>query len=794
MSEELTRRILTHLSDGRYRPQPARELADALGVPAGDLAPFRRLLDEMVADGQVALGSSRTITLPPPGPEMVGVFRKHERGFGFIVPDLQRRVAHGDLFVPAGQTGDAMTGDRVRARVVHQPSRAGRDAARSPYIGRIVEILQRADRRYVGNLICKRRGPRDTKGAWFVQVDGRVLHDPVIIRDPSAKNADEGDKVVIELMRYPSDDEPGEGVIVEVLGEKGRPNVETVAVMRSYGLDDAFTSEVTSAARAAAAGFDENAAAPDREDLRNVFTATIDPPDAKDFDDAITLHRRDGGGYELGVHIADVTHFVQPEDPLDAEARKRGNSTYLPRKVVPMLPELLSNGVCSLQEGVTRYCKSAFIQFDQDGRVAGQRFSNTVIRSDKRLTYLEAQALIDGDLSAARSHAATSPKYPPQLVETLKLMDELARVIHRRRAAEGMIELDLPEVELIYDKAGHVVDAEPEDNAYTHKIIEMFMVEANEAVARLFDLLNVPILRRIHPEPASHDIGDLRRFARVAGYNIPARPSRMELQGLLNAVRGKPGQQAVHFAVLRTLSKAEYAPLIIGHFALASEHYAHFTSPIRRYPDLLLHRALGAYYEAHPEHRSRQAPGGRGRKRLGQDLRADPRVPDEHTLADLGRHCSTTERNSEAAERALREYFILALLADHLGDDFDGTVTGVTSQGVYIQIDRFLVDGLIRCNDLPGSPGGPDGERWRINNITGALVAQRSGRSITIGDSFVVRVAAVRPESRQLDLVIIDSRSTPARTPKRRQPAGARKAHQKSMRIKRGKKGRRKRR
>jgi len=788
MSKELTHKIMTHLADGRYRPHVMRDLADELDISNDDYKAFRQLVDDLIFDGQVVLSSSSEVTLPPPGPEMVGTFRRHERGFGFIVPDAQKRTSHGDLFVPGGKTLDAMSGDRVRAKVVHSPSRGGRGDGRSPYTGRIVEIIQRADRRYVGNLICRLRGPRDKNGSWFVNVDGRSISDPVIIRDPKAKNATEGDKVVIELVSYPTEQEPAEGVIVEVLGEKGRPAVETMAVMRAFGLDDSFKDQVVKAARQAADLFDESHIDDDREDFTDTFTITIDPPDARDFDDAISIRQLDGGGYELMVHIADVSHFVRPGSALDQQAQDRGNSTYLPRKVVPMLPELLSNGVCSLQEGVNRYCKSAIIEFDEDGVVTGQRFANCVINSNKRLTYLEAQALIGGDLREARRHSTTSPKYPGPLIDTVKLIDKLARIILARRQRDGMIELALPDVVLVYDEAGHVVDAQPEDDAFTHKIIEMFMVEANEAIARLFDALSVPILRRIHPDPSSHDVTELRRFARVAGYNIPAKPSRKELQELLNAVRGKPGQQAIHFAVLRTLSKAEYAPMLVGHFALASEHYAHFTSPIRRYPDLTAHRALGAYMQLYSDHRKQMLPGGRARKKLGDDLRHDDRCPGELDLAKLGQHCSATERNSEAAERQLREFFVLSLLAKHLGEDFAGTVTGMTSQGIFIQIDRFLVDGFIRTPDLPG----PDGERWQMNNVTGALVAQRSGRTITIGDKFTVRIANVHPEARRLDLVIIDGRSTTTKKNPRRQSTGARKAHKKTGKIKQAKNRRRK--
>jgi ribonuclease R len=769
-TDRFTRRILQHVGDRRYQPTPLPALAEELGVGADERDEFRRSVSGMVAEGRLVLGMAETVALPPPGPQMTGTFRLNERGFGFIRPDSP--LAHGDLFVPNGATGGALSGDRVRARVIHQPGRAAGSAGagRSPFVGSVVEIVQRADRRYVGSL--QRRGSQ-----FVVAVDGTTFREPVVIRDPQAKNAKPGDKVVIELIDYPTDFKPATGVITEVLGDSGEPDVETLAVMRAYDLRDKFPDPVVAEARAAAAGFDDRQVPADREDLTGTFILTIDPPDAKDYDDAVSIRRLEQGpaAWELGVHIAHVSHFVQAGGALDLEARRRGNSAYLPRRVVPMLPELLSNGVCSLQEGVNRFCLSVFLQYDAQGKLLGQRFARSVIRSAKRLTYLEAQALIDDDLRTAIKHAKTEPKYPRKLIEALKQMNQLARSIEARRVRDGMVVLDLPEVELVFDDSGRVVDAVPEDDAYTHKLVEQFMVEANEAAARVFSDLSVPMIRRIHPDPPTHDLSELRQFARVAGFNIPARPTRKELRALLDAVRGKPVQHAVHLAVLQTLSRAEYSPLLIGHFALASEHYTHFTSPIRRYPDLIVHRGLDAYLSAPAARRVH-----RNDPELSRTLRHDPRMLGEVELVELGRQCSTTERNADAAESELRNYLVLDLLSHHLGDDFDGTVTGVTGRGVFVQLNRYLVDGFVGVDDLPGQTS----DTWRLNRVTGALVAQRSGKTINLGDQFVVRVAKVDTARRKLELVIIPAQGEAPKPAPRQQAPGARKAHQQAQRLK----------
>jgi len=742
MAAYLQRRILRHIADSRYEPRSVAQLASDLGVEESQRSAFEEAVKRLESEGQVLLGSGAQITLPPPGDTVIGTFRGSDRGFGFLIPE--EPLAYGDVFIPPRQTGHAMSGDRVKVSVKRDTKRASAPG-RSPYVGRVVEVLNASDKPIVGTLIRHR-------GGFAVQADGRALSDPVVVRDSGAKDAQVGDKVAIELIRV--EGEPIEGVITERLGEAGEPDVETLATLRNYSLEEAFPDAVTREARAASEKMNQ-ADAKTRTDLRDTFIATIDPPDARDFDDAISIEKLDPANqpdracWELGVHIADVAHFVPVGSALDDEAYQRGNSTYLPRKVIPMLPEVLSNGVCSLQEGVDRFAKTVFIRFDGGGHVLSAEFHRSIIHSNKRLTYLEAQALIDGDLREAVKHAKTEANYPRELTQRLGWMNELATTIRKRRLKQGMIVLGLPDVELVFDESGRVTDAVPEDDAFTHTIIEMFMVEANEAAARLFNDLKLPMIRRVHPDPDALSTDELRGFARVAGYNIPSHPNRMELQQLLDAVRGKPAQYSVHLAVLKTLSKAEYAPAPVGHFALASEHYTHFTSPIRRYPDLIVHRALDAYVEVasqlFPTGKPKLAP-------IAKRMKKDDRCPNEDRLVEMGQHCSRTERNSEQAERDLRKFLVMQLLAEHLGEDFEGTVTGVTNAGVFVQIDKYLTDGFVAAADLP-----PTGDRWRLNPNTGALVAQRSGRAVTIGARFVVRIASVDLPARRMELVVVEA-------------------------------------
>ncbi len=703
----LAERILKFIEAKGYQPRQLEDLARAMGLGADEQGDFHAACKALMKTGRIVLGARNALVLAEPPLRMVGTFRGNARGFGFVVPETP--CAQGDLYIPSGATGGAITGDTVAARVQKRGKRDGKML----YEGRVTAIVRRGQSRFVGELQRQFR-------RWFVIPDGNVLHVPIGVDDPGAKNAAPGDQVVVEIIQYPTAQQEARGVLVKVLGPRGEPGVDTLSIIEQYQLPGDFPEEVLREAHAAAESYDPRRDAGTREDLTGQTIITIDPVDARDFDDAISLTPKDDGTIELGVHIADVSHFVRAGSALDREARVRSNSIYLPRTVIPMLPEVLSNGVCSLQERQPRLTKSAFITYDRKGAVRKARFANTVIRSAKRLTYEQAGAILDGKRG----------RFPAKVMALIKAMDALARTIRARRLREGMLVLELPEVDLVHGDDGRVIDVKPADTGFSHTIIEMFMVEANEALARLFVEHNVPALRRVHDEPSETTGGNLRRLLRVLGYELPKVIDRGALQRLLDEVRGKPESFAVNLAVLRSMAQAEYSPLRIGHYALASKHYCHFTSPIRRYPDLTIHRLMDAYLA--------------GEFATPAKKKA---LPSEEDLAELGNLCSANERRAEAAERELTLVLVLRLLEGHVGDTFDGVVTGVANMGVFVQLQRFLVDGLVRFSDISD-------DWWEVDPSRGAVVGQRSGQRITVGDRLAVTISRIDLPTRQLELML----------------------------------------
>jgi len=457
MAEIFRQRIIKLLKRDDYEPVKLSQLARALDVSSENYPEFKLAFDQLRQAGHVVIGAKNMVSLPSLAGQIVGTFRANPKGFGFVTP-LEPN-SHGDLFIPPDATADAMTGDVVVAKV----KRKGKRGRQMRYSGEVIEVLERAQNRFVGTLM---KHPE----AWLVQPDGSSFFEQIVVDDISAKGAKEKDKVVVEILSYPTEKYLARGVIIEVLGKAGRYESEIQSIIRQHHLSSEFDNECLEQAKQAVDVFNPDEAK-NRKNITDKIIITIDPEDAKDFDDAISLERDSKGNWILGVHIADVSFFVSADSALDSEARTRGNSVYLPGKTLPMLPEILSNGICSLQPDQARFVKSVYLTYDQKGKVVSRRFANSVMKSRQRLTYEQADRTLKGHTKEVK----------PEVIELLKNMESLSRVIEKRRAKNGMLHLDLPETELVMDESGQVVDAHPADDSYPHTIIEMFMVEANAA-------------------------------------------------------------------------------------------------------------------------------------------------------------------------------------------------------------------------------------------------------------------------------------------------------------------------
>ncbi len=754
---DLEQAILDLVRHPDYRPVKPRKIAQQLQVPEADAADVKRAVKRLVAGGRLAYGSNHLVQAPgaekPKGDRIVGVFRRNEGGFGFVRPAGATRgdPEVRDIYIPADKAGDASSGDTVAVRL--KGERGGRgERGRGPR-GEIVEVIERESHQFVGTYF-------ESGGTGLVEIDGGLFSRPISVGDAAARNARPGDKVVLDMIRFPSHVHEGEGAVVEVLGPQGKPGVDTLSILREFKLPEQFPKEVLEEARRQTERFEESVPA-DRLDATGETVITIDPVDARDFDDAISLVRLPGGGWRLGVHIADVSHFVRPKTNLDREALQRATSVYLPDRVIPMLPELISNGLASLQPGKLRYTKTAYLEFADDGLRLSSEFHSAVIKSRRRLAYEQVDEFLADPEPWRR-------KWGGEVCDLLGRMRELAAILRRRRMARGALELAMPEVKVELDRQGRVSGARVVENTESHKIIEEFMLAANEAVAEMLRDRGFQFLRRIHPAPNPRKLAALGEF--VAELGLPHRglESRFTLQRLLNDVLGLPQQNAVHYAALRSLPRAVYSPKEEEHFALASPCYCHFTSPIRRYPDLTIHRLVEAVLS-----------GKRPRSDVG-----------ELTLS--GEHCSDREQRAEAAERELTKLKLLSYLSDRIGEEMEAVITGVESFGLFVQGVRLPAEGLIHADSLQD-------DYYRFDRAAHSLFGRRSENQFRLGDVVQVAVARVDLERRELDFRLlgrgpkaaaaahIEPAAGKERPAKRKGKPGARTRSPSGRRAKRGK-------
>ena len=724
-------KVLALLREDDYRPLDKNDIASRLGLKSDQRVALRQTLRELERSGEIARIRKNRYVLPAEADLITGKISIHQAGYGFVISE---KPGVPDIFIAAENTGTAMHGDRVVARVMRDlplRRRAGRTE------GRVIRVLERARETIVGTL-------QQTRNFYYVVPDDpRFVHDVYV---PAPAKAKRGDKVVVRLESWESRHVNPEGEIIELLGPASAPGIDMLSIVRKYDLPTDFARAVLKEANRIPPNVEESNLK-GREDLREEFIVTIDPDDARDFDDAINVEKIDNQGWRLGVHIADVSAYVTPGSELDREARRRGNSVYLPDRVLPMLPERLSNGVCSLNPGVDRLTYSVFVEFDKQGRAKNTRFAKTVIRSARRLTYKEAYAILKPKVGRASSlptdrFAASNltpaisrvaPDTDDELGERLHVAWELASLLRRKRFAHGSLDLDFPEVKVYVDQTGAPVRLERVENDESHQLIEEFMLAANEAVARELRHRAIPTIYRVHEDPDPDKLAEFREFVLSFNYKVGDLSQRREVQRFLESIRGKPEEQTLKIGLLKSLKRAHYDAQPLGHYGLAKANYLHFTSPIRRYADLVVHRALAARNSARP---------------LKTDI---------DRVASIAEHISETERNAAEAEieatRMKKLEFFQRQLDARDPQVFRAAIVDVRNYGLVVELPDVLVTGVVHVSSL-------NDDFYLFDAAQRRLIGRRTRHRFTIGDELRVFVARVDQFKQQIDFALADERTT----------------------------------
>ena len=701
--------VLARIRDRVGHPATMRELIRMLDISADDRSRFRRRIRQLVETGEMIRIRGNRYGVADRMNLVVGRLQVNPRGFGFVTPEHQVERTGEDIYVAGVNLHEAMHGDRVAVRVEQTGGRSE---------GRIVRVLERANHDLVG------RYDVDESGVGFVvPFDPRVVLD-VQIPAGAAGEARSGQMVVAEIDRWPTGTRSPIGHIVEVLGALDDPGVDTDLIIRKYRIPE--THDPAAVAEAKQLG---DVVTPadlhHRHDMRGTTTVTIDGETARDFDDAITLEALPNGHHWLGVHIADVAHYVREGSALDVCAYARGTSVYFPERALHMFPAPLATGLCSLNPGVDRLVQSCFMEIDRRGAVVRFELHDGVIRSDARMTYTAVDAILtEQDPATRRQYAAMVPLF--------EAMETVYRRLHARRVRRGPIDFDLKATRLVLDEAGLVEDIVAADRNVAHRIIEEFMLVANETVAGYLQDSGAPALFRVHPVPDPMKVANFDAFASTLGHGLGAPPGQVRpqhFQQLLKRLHGQPEERPVALLMLRTMQKAQYDPVNVGHFGLASKTYTHFTSPIRRYPDLVVHRLL--------------------RERRGHEL--SPARQDElnDELPEVGRHTSAMERRAEEAEREIVQWKKVRFMTDKVGEEFTGYVTGVTGFGLFVELIEHFVEGLVHISSMAD-------DYYRFLDADHTLFGENTGKTYKLGDTVAVQVVRVDTTRRQVDLGLVE--------------------------------------
>ncbi|MDU1032840.1 ribonuclease R [Clostridium sp.] len=692
--------LLEFMREEAYRPMDIQELVSVFDINPDEYRAFKKTLKTMEKEGLIFRTKKDKFALPERLGLITGKLQAHAKGFGFLIPEVE---GEKDVFIPSSFINGAMNGDRILVQITREDKNGKKRE------GEVIQILERGNTKIIGVY-------EDSKNFGFVIAEDTRISQDIFISKKDRNGAKDGDVVVVEITKWPEKRRSPEGVVKEVLGQKGDKGLDILTIIKKYGLPEEFPPKV----QAFTAGIDEEIPLKEykrRKDLRDVRMVTIDGEDAKDLDDAVSIERLDNGRYRLGVHIADVSHYVREKNPLDKEALKRGTSVYLIDRVIPMLPKKLSNGICSLNPKVDRLTLSCIMVIDGSGKVLDHEIVESVIRTNERMTYTDVTKILkDNDPELSKRY--------DYLLDDFKSMEELCNILYKKRTKRGAIDFEFEESKIILNEFGKPIDIKPYEREIANRIIEEFMLVCNETVAEHMFWSHLPFVYRIHEDPDEEKLEKFREFIYNLGYivkwNGEVKPRN--LQEILEKVRGKKEETVVSTLLLRSMMRAKYSPECVGHFGLAAKYYCHFTSPIRRYPDLQIHRIIKEFINGKID---------------------DDRSKKLTALVDYAaRQSSETENIATEAEREVDDLKKAEYMLDRIGEEFEGIVSSVTSFGMFVELPN-TIEGLIHITAL-------DDDYYIYDENHLCLMGERTKKIYRLGDFVKVRCSKVDIPNREI--------------------------------------------